>query len=398
MKNLLLILITFCFIVSSCKDDSISQTNLTLTSEQPQWEGVEHYNISGKYTLRNISNGQIIKLNYGGSNAIVVDDGIYNITFDGVATNNSDKLLIRGSATDVQVFNGEASVSIPLFFVNENRGFAIVEIFATGTVKNESTSPYNGDQYFIIVNNSDTVLYADGMFLAESKFKSSDKFEYTPDIMAEAMTTENIFGIPGNKTTKRYPIEPGGTITICDNAIDHREYNKNSFDLSNADFEWYTSSTSSLDIDNPNVPNLDKIYCSSKTIWIANKQGNSAYVIGFMPENITIDYYIENYSYTYSRINMGIQVDNVGYKIPNSWICDAVNIGAPTSMAWLVIDKSLDAGYTYYGQNKVVTENYGKGIQRKVLFVTANGRKVYTDTNNSTYDFTPATTASKIGK
>ena len=83
MKNLLLILITFCFIVSSCKDDSISQTNLTLTSEQPQWEGVEHYNISGKYTLRNISNGQIIELNYGGSNAIVVDDGIYNITFDG---------------------------------------------------------------------------------------------------------------------------------------------------------------------------------------------------------------------------------------------------------------------------------------------------------------------------
>ena len=65
-----------------------------------------------------------------------------------------------------------------------------------------------------------------------------------------------MYAIPGNG--KDYPVQPGKSLLICDKAIDHREANSNSFDLSNADFEWYDDSDKNPDIDNPQVTNLDK--------------------------------------------------------------------------------------------------------------------------------------------
>lgn len=144
----------------------------------------------------------------------------------------------------------------------------------------ETNKQYNGDQYIRIHNNSAETLYADGLIILESKFLTVTKWDYTPNIMDEAMTVQVIAMIPG--TGKDYPVLPGESITICDNAMNHKEANPGSADLSNADFEWYTQSTSASnpDVDNPDVPNLEMMYNYTKTIWVLAKQGNRSYAIG----------------------------------------------------------------------------------------------------------------------
>lgn len=146
--------------------------------------------------------------------------------------------------------------------------FVIAEIFIPGTY-NEAGKQYNGDQYIRIYNNSDKVLYADGLIFMESQFQTTQKYQSVdPDIMDEAIAVGSVVAVPGSGTD--YPVQPGESFILCDNAINHKEANPNSIDLSKANFEWYIESKQ--DVDNPAVPNLDVYYCYSKTIWVLNKQ------------------------------------------------------------------------------------------------------------------------------
>ena len=62
------------------------------------------------------------------------------------------------------------------------------------------------------------------------------------------------------------------------------ERNPNSFDLSKANFEWYDESTNPkvTDIDNPEVPNMERLYTYSRTIWGPHDRGFYSYIIGFL--------------------------------------------------------------------------------------------------------------------
>ena len=73
--------------------------------------------------------------------------------------------------------------------------------------------------------------------------------------------------IPGSG--RDVPVQPGGKLLIVDNALNHTVANPNSWDMTTADYEWYDESTNPqfTDIDNPKVPNLEKIYCSTLTAW-----------------------------------------------------------------------------------------------------------------------------------
>lgn len=62
--------------------------------------------------------------------------------------------------------------------IDEN-DFIIEEIFFTGTLR-ASNKQYYGDDYVKIYNNTDRILYADGLALVESKFISTEKYDYTP--------------------------------------------------------------------------------------------------------------------------------------------------------------------------------------------------------------------------
>ena len=114
---------------------------------------------------------------------------------------------------------------------------------------------------------------------------------------------------------------------------------------------------------------------------------------------MTKESYISDYAYNYSYVmqNGTASKPQNKYKFPNDWVIDAVNVGSTNEWQWNVTSTVLDMGHTYIGENNTVAENIGKCIMRKVAYVDGE-REVLQDTNNSTVDFTPATTPSLFGK
>lgn len=296
------------------------------------------------------------------------------------------KNLVLNPQTDTTLLSMTASV-----VQERNTDFVFAEIFVAGTQTNEGKT-YTGDSYFVLYNNTDTTLYADGIVLLESKLRNVQKLgTLTPYFISGSFGADAIYRIPGSGTD--YPVVPGGTVLIVDNAQDHRKANANSFDLSSADFEWYDQSTSAsvTDIDNPNVPNLDKIYCYTRTIWIPNRQGNTSFALGRIPSGVTDSAYLVDYycKYDYTLItNAGtFPMNQSCYLFPNQWVIDCVNLCPHSSYQWLVVDPALDAGWTYIGETGSDKSRYGKSVRRRGQM--QEGRRILQDTNNSTLDFLP---------
>lgn len=279
--------------------------------------------------------------------------------------------------------------------IKQERTFVLAEIFTPGTQTPEGKT-YTGDRYFVIYNNSGMTLYADGLVLLESKLKNTLKYTLEPDFRSESFAADAIYRIPGDGT--QYPVPSGGSLLIVDNAMNHRAANENSFDLSDADFEWYDQSTSATvtDLDNPNVPNLDKIFCYSLTIWIPNNQGNTSFALARFPDSLSTEDYLAQYKFRYNYTNVTsagtFKMSADTYLVPNEWIIDAVNLCPRSAYQWTAVATELDGGYTYVGELGSDKTRFGKSVRRKILY-TKGTRHILQDTNNSTYDFRPAQTA-----
>lgn len=273
------------------------------------------------------------------------------------------------------------------------RGFVLGEIFCAGTA-NRQGSYYYADKYFVIYNNTDHVLYADSLVIAESDFLTTMKQEYTPDIMPTDMAVSAMYMIPGSGHD--VPVQPGGKLLVVDNAVNHTVANPNSWDMTKADYEWYDESTNPqfTDIDNPNVPNLERIYSSTLTLWSPHSQGFKSYALARMhadKKTFLTDYM---YDYTHHLVGQIGEADMTGsaYRLPNSWILDAVNMSDPKDFKWIVTSPTLDKGYTYCADFGWDDSRYGKSVRRKVKAMDGT-RAILQDTNNSTDDFEPRTKA-----
>ncbi|MBS7199954.1 MAG: DUF4876 domain-containing protein, partial [Bacteroidales bacterium] len=261
MKNNFIIfcsLIVTIFSVLSCTDDNktVNTTEFTLNTTLP--EGFEEPSISNmvvKFT--NVNTGRVTNNTTFENNQIHVTlpEGMYHISMEGFIQykreGESHEGLIRGYEESVNISGTTASLATELFISQTSSDFIIAEIFYTGTVTEEGQQ-YNGDKYIKIYNNTDKVLYADGLSILGSAFQTVDKQDYTPDIMKEAMAVSAILTIPGNGT--EHPVNPGEYIIIADNGINHQAQNSNSIDLSKADFEIFYEDSD--DIDNHEVPNI----------------------------------------------------------------------------------------------------------------------------------------------
>lgn len=385
--------------ITSCSDENeikTSTVDITVTVDST----IEGLGLtSGTYTFENVNTSVKTDVAYP-AQKLELADGLYNVTFIGkgsyVHDNATVEVNVQGVQQNVAVSGGQYQLAMKVHVLNTGEpGFVIAEVFLPGTFTT-ANKQYNGDQYVRIYNNSDKVLYADGLLFMESQFPTTQKFQsVTPDIMDEAIAVGAVVAVPGSGTD--YPVQPGESFLICDNAMNHKEANVNSVDLSKANFEWYLESKQ--DIDNPGVPNLDIYYCYTKSIWILSKQGNRAYAIGRLPEGMTKEQYIADYTYTYNYVMQSGTVSKPQnkYKFPNKWVIDAVNVGALNEWQWNVTSSQLDLGHTYIGVNNTVAENIGKCVLRKTAYKDGN-REVLQDTNHSSVDFEPVATPTLLGK
>ncbi|MBV7441398.1 DUF4876 domain-containing protein [Weeksellaceae bacterium TAE3-ERU29] len=314
---------------------------------------------------------------------IELPQGSYEISIDGnVVYNfegNSLESGIGAFISQISLAKDSETTDIQLSLRSNQKDLIIEEIFFAGT-RTPQGAYYVDDDYFKIHNNTDKVLYADGLIIVQSKFQTSDKQDFNPNIMNEAFAGDAMIQIPGNGTD--YPIQPGESFIVANQAINHKTNNSNSFDLSKAKFEYFYEDSD--DVDNPSVPNM----INFREKMVLNQQGVNGFVIFRLPENMTKEQYLANYKYDYSYVyhypGGSFESSESAYKIPNKWIVDAVNISNKDEFQWIITDPSLDKGWASIGYNS--GSRYGKSIKRKVIQEN-NGKKFLQDTNNSTIDF-----------
>lgn len=334
-------------------------------------------------------------------------------------------LTVTENATDasraatVKVTSSNGTTEIAEFRIDQSwrniepGEFLIEEIFFTGTPLPSAGVPNskNKDQYFKITNNTDEILYADGLLIIESKNANAGKTwkEFIRPIINDYCEAGCVMAIPGNGTD--VPVAPGKSLVIASNALNYREgyqdgksdmkveMNPIGLDLSKADFEWYTMSTNSvLDIDVPEVPNLDVWFCYTLSIYILHDRGFQSYALAIPPATVGKQDFINNYVWDDADYvdhtlagDFEMKLTNV-YKVPNEWIIDAVMCTVPSINQTRQFSPTLDSGWTWATPQNIDADKqrYGLSVQRRRD--SATGRLI--DTNNSLNDFIPNSTPS----
>lgn len=202
--------------------------------------------------------------------------------------------------------------------------------------------------------------------------------------------------IPGNGKT--YPVEPGKSIVIAQNALNHKApfignngkevAIKNpdlTVDLSKANFEVYFGDIPgktpfATDIDNPAVPNVEILDYAGND-WILDNLGRDAYVI-FKHANRSD---VENLkSYAEPSISVPTSTAKKYRQLPVGWIMDAVEVQPNTKDARIPkkLTASQDAGFTFAPLGGYSSQSVIRKTEK-----TNNGVRKLKDTNNSTEDF-----------
>jgi hypothetical protein len=243
-------------------------------------------------------------------------------------------------------------IEVPMDVVIGGSPIVISEIYACGP---PGSGLYYHDKYVEVYNQTDSVIYLDGIIVAVVYASSYLGQNYVDD--PEFVHSKNVWIFPGNGTD--YPLYPGEFAVCAEDAIDHRINAPNSVDLSNVKFEFYKDDAP--DIDNPLVPNMIKIYQSAGNDWlIGGEQG--AIVIAKMP----ID---------------SLQWFGDQLLIPYRYVLDGVEyLKDPMKLENKILNHSIDGGGT--GGIQFYT---GKSMERIALNV--EGRMVLKDDNNSSVDF-----------
>ncbi|RNI29816.1 DUF4876 domain-containing protein [Rufibacter immobilis] len=264
------------------------------------------------------------------------------------------------------------------------------------------------DQFIEIYNNSDQVAYADGLCfgqvyglganakIEQTYLQPNGQYNWNAalnmpsgiDANGEYVYMESFFELPGTGT--QYPIEPGKSIVIAQNALNHKAPYQNqkgetitpndpslTVDLSGADFEAFYNQAFNSDIDNPAVPNIILHQTYGKDMLLDNP-GRDAYVLVKKQGPLS-----SLKQYSAPEVRTITATTKLYYQIPNTWVIDAVE--AQQSPAKLIPKKltdDLDAGYTYTPLGSYSSQS----VIRKVV-KNFNGRNILQDTNNSTNDF-----------
>ena len=238
-----------------------------------------------------------------------------------------------------------------------------------------------------IYNNSNETVYVDGLCFGHlMPENATGKANY--DWGAQYPVSDYVFfarimqvpGTPG--TDKKYPLNPGESIILCQYATDHTvpELNPNSIDLSSCEFEWYEpSNTNQTDQDAINLKMAFPINPSSPyKVWNTSTNG-PAFAMFFPTEEFTNDKIATDQ-------NNGV---STSYPVPASIILDAVEaIKDETQVQNKRVPTSLDAGYIWVtDDNGEPAIQVGKSIVRKVLYTASDGHVILQDTNNTTNDF-----------
>jgi hypothetical protein len=359
-------------LLSACDEtETVKEINVSVQITMP--DGITTSPDSFKVEFINYNDNIKVAKTAGADGKVTASilPGIYTISVSAEALEQGFSTLYSGSLVNENIITNGASYTIAVQAAKSGT-LVFKEIYYAGC-KTPSNTNYFRDQFYEIYNNSESVVYVDGLCMGTLLPTVASASLPTWDI-ADAdkyVFFGNIWQLSGDGAS--YPLQPGEAIIISQWATNHQVGTLNPsspVNLSSGEFEAYIP-TSAILTDEPAL-NMEWVFNSGNVTpqWLTSVFG-SAFAIFFPDE--TVDF-----------TTFTTQVGNIakGKGIPVSIILDAVEaVNDETKVQLKRIPTVLDAGATTVG----LTYN-GKSIARKIKETNA-GRNIYQDTNNSTNDF-----------
>jgi len=316
---------------------------------------------------------------------------------DGIAAFSLEQgtyTIAAATATDEFAFNGilenkivsalSLSFDIDLVAVSLQGGLVFKEIYYTGSRTPEDKT-YYADQFHEIYNNSDEVIYLDGLCIGVLETTATNPSPWVDgegNLLDRLPVGFHAWMWPGNGTT--YPLAPRTSVVLAQDGINHQTDpagNPTSpVNLGDAQWETYVEAPGK-DTDNPAVPNLTLMYTTSATMfdWLHSVFG-AAVIIFRLPTGLDYQSFV-NEPNNFST-KPGTTSTTQYFMVHKDWVIDAVEIvqADPTKQNKR-LHTTLDAGKVWCSGTYV-----SKSIRRKVDKII-DGKVIYKDTNNSTEDF-----------
>lgn len=383
-----IITIIVCFVFCSCidtGDDVEPRYDISVSNIYPDDADAEP--VIGNIVMTESNTGRSFNFTLPIAQSVNIPAGLYDVEASMTVKVAGAKKHMRATASAVTI---NASVEIPLnwFYYNPESSLIFGEVFFTGSLNAASTGGLR-DTYLTIYNNTTDTIWADGLGIAESAFVNSRNNAF--EILTESndrnlnFTASTIWVVPG--TGRDYPVAPGESIKIVDQAINWGSLVPGALDHSDATLEWWDDNAQ--DTDTPLIPNLLKWYCYSNTIWIPSNQCNRSYALVRFPEGMDADEYLAKYRGTYDYISAigTVMTNSKAYLIPNSWIIDGINLGNDEMWVYGALSPTIDMGYASISTRNSDKERFGKKLSRRVASVCDDGRVILQDTDDSSADF-----------
>ena len=368
----------------SCSDDNSTPIyDVVIAPQLPEGYVIESQTIN----FTEVNTGVVTTVD--NPNDLQLPAGTYNIEATATASNGSVQKNMRAVAQNVVITETSRSVDLTWFFYNPNSSLVISEIYL-GSL-NATGKGLLYDSYIEIYNNTDETIYADGLAICEGSLNNSTSYPELTPAPEEEFLVGTVYVIPGNGTD--HPIAPGKSIMIVDQAIDWAASVDGALNHTDADFEWYDEVTIGTirDTDNQSVPNLEKWYSYSATIWILSQQANRSYAIARIPEGIDAKSYLADYStslsYYFTFTNKYVTQNNK-YYIPLSWIVDGVNLCPASTQLFLCLPPAIDISYKSINDDPQSASDraYRKFVRREAG-KSPEGNIILQDTDDSAADF-----------
>lgn len=319
--------------------------------------------------------------------------GIYNVTASKHlnasqaynATGFNQEVTLNAISNNVSPLPGQQA-TVSLTMDGRPAGSLLIKQFYYGGSR-VPTAPLIlfKDQFVEIYNNSDNVIYADGLYLATvwTRPVEGTATQKPPTLpVNEFVYTQQLLKVPGNGT--QYPIQPYTSFVIAANGIDFTEggrYATGTVNNSRAKFEINENPlvlSRGIAInpilnspDNPDIPDMLIEY-----FWMTS-------FFYFYPDGCSIALLRMDATPTVTIVDPDYQA-YPALKLPVSAIIDGVDfLGNAQAGAFKKLPITVDAGFNFIPGGSRGT---AKSMMRKVVR-TVNGKDVLMDTNNSANDF-----------
>lgn len=380
MKKYIILLIAI-LLVSSCEQFSeisdverVEGLNISLNLDasgisteipRPESYNVKFINYNDKFEVSTKSSN-LTNVSVDG-----IIPGVYSVSITAEVIHNGFSYYYSGNLTNVTITDdGSFDVKIA---TAKTGALIIKEIYYCGS-KTPSGGSYFRDQYYEIYNNSDGMIYIDGLCFGNLLPLTASATTPTWDIENQEnyVFFDKVWQVPGNGTD--YPLNPGESIIIAQMAANHQVDALNPacpVNLFSAEFETFINTTAII-ADNPAHNMKIAFWQGYRTPqWLVTVFGG-AYAMFFPDENTDFSVWTQQANST-----------TVAKEIPLDQIIDAVElVNDETKIQQKRIPAVLDAGATY------VSGTYrGESVSRKIRETKEDGRVIYWDTNNTSEDF-----------